>query len=210
MRNDGANEADLVARIVAGETDLFHDLIRPYERMIYLTVFSVVKNETEAEEGAQEVFINAYRHLSSFRGDAKFSTWLVTIAINKGRKRLRQAKAAAEDSIDARSDDNKGDFTPAPLTDWREIPLETLERKEVREALRAAVVELPEIYREVFTLRDLQELNVEETAKALGISPTLVKVRLHRARIMLQKQLVPFLKTTAPARRGFFGVRLWN
>src|SRR5579885_305187 len=193
MRNDGANEADLVARIVAGETDLFHDLIRPYERMIYLTVFSVVKNETEAEEGAQEVFINAYRHLSSFRGDAKFSTWLVTIAINEGRKRLRQAKAAAEDSIDARSDDNKGDFTPAPLTDWREIPLETLERKEVREALRAAVVELPEIYREVFTLRDLQELNVEETAKALGISPTLVKVRLHRARIMLQKQLVPFL-----------------
>ncbi|HKT47631.1 MAG TPA: sigma-70 family RNA polymerase sigma factor [Candidatus Acidoferrales bacterium] len=209
MRNDGANEANLIARIVAGETDLFHDLIRPYERMIYLTVFSVVRNETEAEEGAQEAFINAYRHLSSFRGDAKFSTWLVTIAINEGRKRLRQAKAAAEDSIDAPSDDDK-DFTPAPLTDWREIPLETLERKEVREALRAAVAELPEIYREVFTLRDLEELNVEETAKALGISPTLVKVRLHRARIMLQKRLVPFLKTTAPARRGFFGVRLWN
>ena len=209
MRNDGANEAELIARIVAGETDLFHDLIRPYERMVYLSVFSVVRNETEAEEGAQEAFINAYRHLASFRGDAKFSTWLVTIAINEGRKRLRQAKAAAEDSIDAPSDDDK-DFTPAPLTDWREIPLETLERKEVREALRAAVAELPKIYREVFTLRDLEELNVEETANALGISPTLVKVRLHRARIMLQKRLVPFLKTTAPARRGFFGVRLWN
>jgi RNA polymerase sigma-70 factor (ECF subfamily) len=209
MRNDGANEAELIARIVAGETDLFHDLIRPYERMIYLTVFSVVRNETEAEEGAQEAFINAHRYLSSFRGDAKFSTWLVTIAINEGRKRLRQAKAAAEDSIDAPSDDDR-DFTPAPLTDWREIPLETLERKEVREALSAAVAELPAIYREVFTLRDLEELNVEETAKALGISPALVKVRLHRARIMLQKRLVPFLKTTAPARRGFFGVRLWN
>jgi RNA polymerase sigma-70 factor (ECF subfamily) len=209
MRNDGANEAELIARIVAGETDLFHNLIRPYERMIYLTVFSVVRNETEAEEGAQEAFINAHRYLSSFRGDAKFSTWLVTIAINEGRKRLRQAKAAAEDSIDAPSDDDR-DFTPAPLTDWREIPLETLERKEVREALSAAVAELPAIYREVFTLRDLEELNVEETAKALGISPALVKVRLHRARIMLQKRLVPFLKTTAPARRGFFGVRLWN
>jgi RNA polymerase sigma-70 factor, ECF subfamily len=199
------NEAGLIARILAGEKELFHDLIRPYERMVYLTLFAIVKNETEAEDGAQEAVISAYRHLASFRGDAKFSTWLTTIAINQGRRRLRKAKGAAEESIEEQADSHEGDFTPAPLTDWREIPLEALERKELREALRAAVAELPDIYRQVFVLRDLEEQNIEETAEALGINPGAVKVRLHRARIMLQKRLVPFLKTTAPARKGFFG-----
>ena len=199
------NEAGLIARIVAGEKELFHELIQPYERMVYLTLLSIVKNETEAEDGAQETVISAYRHLASFRGDAKFSTWLTTIAINEGRKRLRKAKNAAEESIEEEVEAHVGDYSPAPLTDWREIPLEALERKELREALRVAVAELPDIYRQVFTLRDLEELNVEETAQALGINPGAVKVRLHRARMMLQKRLVPFLKTTAPARRGFFG-----
>jgi RNA polymerase sigma-70 factor (ECF subfamily) len=173
--------------------------------MVYLTLFAIVKNEAEAEDGAQEAVISAYRHLAGFRAEAKFSTWLTTIAINEGRKRLRKAKGAAEDSIDEQADGEEGDYTPAPLTDWREIPLEALERKELREALRAAVAELPGIYRQVFTLRDLEEFNVEETAQALGVSTSVVKVRLHRARLMLQKRLVPFLKTTAPARRGFFG-----
>ena len=198
-------EAGLIARIVAGEKELFHELIQPYERMVYLTLLSIVKNETEAEDGAQETVISAYRHLASFRGDAKFSTWLTAIAINEGRKRLRKAKNAAEESIEEEVEAHVGDYSPAPLTDWREIPLEALERKELREALRVAVAELPDIYRQVFTLRDLEELNVEETAQALGINPGAVKVRLHRARMMLQKRLVPFLKTTAPARRGFFG-----
>jgi len=183
---------------------LFHDLIRPYEKMVYLTVLSIVKNQADAEDGAQEAVINAYRHLNSFRAEAKFSTWLTMIAINEGRKRLRKAKGAAEDSIEELEGEKEGDYTPAPLTDWREIPLETLERKELREALREAVAELPDIYRQVFTLRDLEELNIEETARALGVNRGIVKVRLHRARIMLQKKLVPFLKTVAPARKGFF------
>ncbi len=202
---DGTNEAGLIARILAGEKELLHELIRPYERMVYLTLFAIVKNEADAEDAAQETVISAYRHLAAFRGDAKFSTWLTSIAINEGRKRLRKAKGAAEESIEEQGEDHEGDFTPAPLTDWREIPLEALERKELREALRSAVAELPDIYRQVFILRDLEELNIEETAQALGINPGAVKVRLHRARMMLQKRLVPFLKTTAPARRGFFG-----
>jgi RNA polymerase sigma-70 factor, ECF subfamily len=199
------NEAGLIAQILAGEKELFHELIRPYERMVYLTLFSIVKNETEAEDGAQEAVISAFRHLASFRGDAKFSTWLTTIAINEGRKRLRKTKGAAENSIEEEEEGHEGDYTPAPLTDWREIPLEALERKELREALRTAVAELPVIYRQVFVLRDLEEQNIEETAQALGINPGAVKVRLHRARMMLQKRLVPFLKKTAPARKGFFG-----
>lgn len=205
MRITETNEAGLIARILSGEKELFHELIRPYERMVYLTLFSIVKNEADAEDGAQEAAINAYRHLTSFRGDAKFSTWLTTIAINEGRKRLRKAKTAAEESIEEQAEGHEGDYTPAPLTDWREIPSEALERKEIREALRGAVAELPDIYRQVFTLRDLEELNVEETAQALGINANVVKVRLHRARILLQKRLVPFLRTTAPSRRWFFG-----
>ena len=199
------NEAGLIARILAGEKELFHELIRPYERMVYLTLFSILKNEMDAEDGAQEAIISSYRHLASFRGDAKFSTWLTSIAINEGRKRLRKAKGAAEDSIDAETEAHEGDYTPAPLTDWREIPLEALERKELRETLRVAVAELPDIYRQVFVLRDMEELNIEETAQALGVNTGVVKVRLHRARLMLQKRLVPYLKTAAPARRGFFG-----
>jgi RNA polymerase sigma-70 factor (ECF subfamily) len=199
------NEAGLIARILGGEKELFHELIRPYERMVYLTLLSIVKNEADAEDGAQEAVINAYKHLASFRGDAKFSTWLTSIAINEGRRRLRKAKSATEESIEEEAEGYEGDYTPAPLTDWREIPLETLERKEIREALRGAVAELPDIYRQVFTLRDLEELNVEETAQALGVTANVVKVRLHRARILLQKRLVPFLKTTALTRRRFFG-----
>src|SRR5258706_5759602 len=132
------NEAGLIARILAGEKELFHDLIRPYERMVYLTLLAIVKNETEAEDGAQEAVISAYRHLASFRGDAKFSTWLTTIAINQGRKRLRQAKGAAEESIEEEADSHVGDFTPAPLTDWRGIELEGLVPQGLPEALRDA------------------------------------------------------------------------
>ena len=205
MQMTETNEGELIARILGGEKELFHELIRPYERMVYLTLFSIVRNEADAEDGAQEAVISAYRHLASFRGEAKFSTWLTTIAINEGRKRLRKAKTAAEESIEEEAEGHEGDYTPAPLTDWREIPLEALERKEIREALRGAVAELPDIYRQVFTLRDLEELSVEETAQALGINSNVVKVRLHRARILLQKRLVPFLRTTAPPRRRFFG-----
>ena len=198
-------EKALIGRILAGETELFHELIRPYERMVYLTILTMVRNEAEAEDGAQEVMINAFRHLKSFRGDAKFSTWLVTIAINEARQRLRKAKMAPQESLDEEPEGKEGDFTPAVLTDWREIPSEALEKKEMRQKLREAVEQLPPIYREVLVLRDLEELNQEETANALGISVTLVKVRLHRARMMLQKLLAPYLKSAAPAKKGFFG-----
>ena len=206
----GRDEAGLIARILAGEKELFHELIRPYERMVYMTVFAIVRNETDAEDGAQDAMVNAYRHLGKFRGESKFSTWLATIAMNEGRQKLRKLKRAKEDSLDEPVQSEEQEITPAPLTDWREIPLEALERQELCEALRDAVAELPGIYRQIFTLRDLDELNVAETAAALGINENMVKVRLHRARMMLQKRLVPFLKTTAPARKGFWGRMPWS
>jgi RNA polymerase sigma-70 factor, ECF subfamily len=201
-------EKGLISRILGGEVNLFHELIRPYERMVYLAVFAMVKNEAEAEDGAQEVMISAYRHLRSFRGDSKFSTWLVTIAMNEGRKRLRKTKAAGLESLDDDKEEHEGDFTPVALTDWREIPLAALEKKELREKVREAVQGLPEIYREVVVLRDLEELNQEETAAALDIPISLVKVRLHRGRMMLQKKLVPYLKARPAipvAKKGFLG-----
>jgi len=204
------DEAGLIARILAGEKELFHDLIRPYERMVYVTVYAIVRNESEAEDCAQDAMVNAYRHLGKFRGEAKFSTWLATIAMNEGRQKLRRLKRAKEDSLDAPVEGEEQEITPAPLTDWREIPLEALERRELREQLRTAVAELPEIYRQIFTLRDLDELNVAETAAALGINVNMVKVRLHRARIMLQKRLAPVLETAAPARKGFWGRMPWS
>jgi RNA polymerase sigma-70 factor, ECF subfamily len=204
------NERELIARILAGEKELFHELIRPYERMVFLTTLAIVKNETDAEDCAQDAMVNAYRHLSKFRGDSKFSTWLTTIALNEARQRLRRLKRSKEDSLDEPIEGEEQDITPAPLTDWREIPLEALERQELRVALREAVAELPDIYRQIFVLRDIDELNVAETAATLGINENMVKVRLHRARMMLQKRLAPILRTSAPARKGFWGRMPWN
>lgn len=206
----GRNEPELIARILGGERELFHELIRPYERMAYLTALAIVKNPTDAEEAAQDGLVNAYRHLARFRGEAKFSTWLVTIVVNEARQKLRKAKRAREESLEGTLGGEDREVSPAFLTDWREIPSEALERKELRQALRDAVGELPALYREVFTLRDLEGLNVRETAEALGVNENVVKVRLHRARMMLQKRLVPFLTSAAPARKGFWGRMPWS
>jgi RNA polymerase sigma-70 factor, ECF subfamily len=200
-------ERDLITRILAGETELFHELIRPCERMVYLTALAMLKVEAEAEDATQEAMLKAFRALRSFHGDAKFSTWLVAITLNECRRRLRIAKRAPQELLEQGTEQGGaepgGDFTPAVLTDWREIPLEALERKEIRQALVEAVGELPPIYRQVFTLRDIEELDVRETAEVLEVSANVVKVRLHRARMLLQKRLAPLLKASMPGRRGW-------
>jgi RNA polymerase sigma-70 factor, ECF subfamily len=186
------HETALIAAILAGEREKFHDLIRPYERQVYLTALSLVKDETEAEDVAQEAVLRAYHKLASFRGDAKFSTWLIAITLNEARTRLREQRRASFDSLD--SHDAEGDYTPAALTDWREIPSEALERQEIRALMRQAVADLPDAFRQVVILRDMEELSVSETADVLGISIALVKVRSHRARLLLQKRLAPLLR----------------
>src|SRR5258705_12998327 len=123
-------EKVLISRIIAGETDLFHELIRPYERMVYLSVLTMLRNEQEAEDASQEVMINAFRHLKSFRGDAKFSTWLVTIAMNEARQRLRKAKAAQFESLDESKEEREGDVRRAVLTDWLCRRIQGLGKKE--------------------------------------------------------------------------------
>jgi RNA polymerase sigma-70 factor (ECF subfamily) len=194
------DEAQIIASILVGNTHEFHDLIRPYERSVYVMALSLLHNEADAEDATQEAFLKAFRKLAHFRGEAKFSTWLISIVLNEARSRLRSGKTIKMESLDE-PPEGQGHVTPALLRDWREIPSEALERKEVRSLLQQAVTDLPLIYREVFLLRDVEELSVNESAYALGITVASVKVRLHRARIMLQKRLVPQLKRVNPKRR---------
>lgn len=198
-------EAELISRILAGERHLFHDLVRPYEKSVYFAAFSVLQNEHDAEDAAQETVLKALKNLQHFRAEARFSTWLVSIAINEARARLRHARVLKFESVDEPAEENEEGFTPAVLSDWREIPLEALERKELREMLQLAIASLPETYREVLILRDVQELNIAETAAVLGVSEGVVKTRLLRARLMMQKILAPQLATKHGS-RGLFGI----
>ena len=198
-------EAECIRRILAGERHLFHDLIRPCERAIYFLLLSLLRNGAEAEDAAQETAIKVYLNLKSFRGDSQFRTWVLSIARNEGLGRLRKAENRREDSLDAVTDEQTGDYTPAILTSWREVPSESLEQKELGATLRQAIEGLPEIYRNVVLLRDIEEMDVRETATALGITEGAVKVRLHRARAQLQRELAPKLGGFAPRRKGLFG-----
>jgi len=201
--------ARIIARILAGEAHLFHELIRPVERPVFLMLFMLLRDEADAEDAAQETFIKVYRNLHNFRGDSKFSTWVLSITRNEGLGLLRKRAAHPEEPLEPVLDESSGDFTPALLTDWRELPPEALEREQLRACLCRAILQLPPIYREVVQLRDVDEFDVQETANILGISPGSVKVRLHRARMMLQKELVPQLRAFAPqSKRKWFGRRV--
>jgi len=193
----------MISRILAGERELFYELIKPYERTVFITAYSVVRNEADAEEVSQEAMLKAYRGLSGFRGHSKFSTWLVTIALNESRMKLRRSRQGCEVSFEEFVDDTDGDFTPAVLTDWREIPSEALDRKEMRDMLQRALGELPLKYREVLVMRDVREMNIAETAEMLGITQAMVKTRLFRARLMMQKQVAPQLR--AHGKKGVRG-----
>ena len=188
----------MITRILAGERELFHELIRPYERGLYVAAYSIVQHEADAEDIAQEAVIKAYKGLKHFRGDAKFSTWLMAITLNEARSRYRQAKSIQFDSLDER-EEAKGDYTPSILADWRYIPSEQLERKELRQALQDALAKLSPQYREVIVMRDVRGMSITETAAATGANEGLVKTRLFRARLTMQKLLAPQL---APKQRG--------
>ena len=196
-------DAELIARILSGERELFHELVRPYEKSVYFATFSILQNEQDAEDAAQETVLKALKNLRNFRAEAKFSTWLISIAVNDARARLRHARLLKFESIDETPPDEDGGFTPSVISDWREVPLQALERKELRALLQKAIACLPEIYREVLLLRDVEEFSIAEAATALDVSEGVVKTRLLRARLMMQKLLAPQL---ASKRSGLFGL----
>jgi len=194
-RSDPAqeHEAVLIGRIRGGETELFYELIRPYERRVFVIAFTILRNEEDAEDAAQDAFLKAFKHLGQFRSESRFSTWLIQVAINEARLRQRKSHLEIMRPIEDRENED-GSYTPHDFTDWREIPSEALERKEIREKLVAALASLAQKYREVFVLRDVEHMSIEDTAQALGISAGAVKTRLLRARLMLRDLLSPGLE----------------
>lgn len=205
-----ANEADLIRRVCAGEKEAFYALVRPYEKAVFTAAMSILNNQADAEEVAQEAVLKAFSNLSRFRGEAKFSTWLVQITINEARLKLRKDRRHLYESVDEPKSDEEGDYFPKDFADWREIPSETLQRNELRDALKRALAGLPQKYREVLILRDIQHLSIEETAQVLGISTGNVKTRLLRARLQMRDALAPgFDGSWATGKQEYEKVRPW-
>jgi RNA polymerase sigma-70 factor (ECF subfamily) len=186
------HEAALIGRIQRGERELFYELIRPYEKSVFVIAFTILRNEADAEDAAQDAFLKAFKYLAQFRSESRFSTWLIQVAINEARLRLRRSHLEIMQPIEDQENED-GTYTPRDFADWREIPSEALERKEIREKLIAALGSLAQKYREVFVLRDVERMSIEDTAQALGISAGAVKTRLLRARLMLRDLLSPGL-----------------
>jgi RNA polymerase sigma-70 factor (ECF subfamily) len=185
----GAPDAEtrLIERIVAGDRALFSELIQPYRRSVYGTAYAVLRDPADAEEAAQETALKAFAHLGELRSGVTFKAWLLQIALNEARQRLRKNRRHLHEPIGKEeADEDAPALDPA---DARELPSETLERKETRRAITEALGTLREPYREVFILRDIQGLNVAETARALRVNAAVVKTRLRRARLQMREKL---------------------
>jgi len=185
-----SHEQDLIRRVQNGERDKFYELVKPYERRVYSAAYAILRNPADAEEVAQEAILKAFANLRQFRAESRFSTWLIQIAVNEARMRRRKDHPEIMQPI-GEYQDEEGLYTPRDFADWREIPSEALERSEVRKMLLEALASLGAKYREVFVLRDIQHMSIEEVADALGISQASVKTRLLRARLMLRDLLAP-------------------
>lgn len=183
-----SHELELIDRVQRGENQLFYDLVRPYERRVFAAAMAILRNESDAEDVAQEAMLKALRAIRQFRADARFSTWLIQITVNEALMRRRRERSGVMEALEQRPDE-EGQYRPRDFADWREIPSEALERKEIRQRLAQALASLDRKYREVFVLRDMEQLNIQETADALGISIASVKTRLLRARLMLRDLL---------------------
>jgi len=208
----GARERDLIASVQGGQNELFYELVRPYERRVYAAALAILRNQHDAEDAAQDAMLKAFANIRQFRAEARFSRWLIQITVNEALMRRRRERTVPMEGLDDRRDggrNEESEYAPRDFADWREIPSEALERKEVRQRLEEALGTLDRKYREVFMLRDMEHLNIQETAEALGITVASVKTRLLRARLMLRDLLaagweqgwfsrLPFEKGTKP------------
>ncbi|HYG99743.1 MAG TPA: sigma-70 family RNA polymerase sigma factor [Terriglobales bacterium] len=206
---DSSAESVLIQRVCDGDKEAFYELVRPYERAIYLAAKSVLGNEADAEEAAQEAVLKAFTHIRNFRAESKFSTWLIQITINEARMKLRKQHRQLYDSLDEPTSDEQGDYWPRDYADWREIPSEALQLKQLREALNKALNSLEPKYREVLVLRDIQQMSVAETATVLGLSEANVRTRLHRARLQMRDALAPGIDGAWIRGRDWERVRPW-
>lgn len=210
--DEAATGSALIQRILAGEKDLFHDLIRPYERGFFLLAFSILRHQDDAEETVQQAMVKIFTHLAQLTETDRFKQWAMRVVENEAKMYWRKRRQHLYESIDQESAETPDDrpFYPKQFADWRDVPGDAMEQSEVREAVAKALAKLPGIYREVFVLRDMQHLDVAETVEVLGISESAVKVRLHRARLMLRESLAPiFAKPRGSVWTRWKGVNPW-
>jgi RNA polymerase sigma-70 factor (ECF subfamily) len=181
----------LIERLRAQEEAACEELVRAHSGRLLSVARRMLRNEEDARDAVQEGFVSAFRAIQRFNGDCRLSTWLHRIVVNAALMKIRTRSRRPEESIE--------DILPRfledghhaePTSDWGSASA-LLERRETRERVRAAIDQLPESYRTVLILRDIEELDTAETAQLLGLTPNTVKIRLHRARQALAKVLEP-------------------
>jgi RNA polymerase sigma-70 factor (ECF subfamily) len=187
---DDADEGALVARLRAGDGAAFEQLLRTHGGRLLIVARRFLRNEEDARDAVQDAFVSAFRAIHDFDGRARLGTWLHRILVNAALQKLRTQQRRPEQQMD--------DFLPAFLEDghranpgprWSESAAQVLERRETRALVRSCIDRLPEAYRIVLLLRDIDEVDTDETARLLGINTGAVKTRLHRARQALRTLL---------------------
>jgi RNA polymerase sigma-70 factor (ECF subfamily) len=195
---DRTQDRQLIARLQAGDDSAVQDLADRYGSRIYQLALRHMKNREDAEEVAQDVLMKVYRKVGAFRGDAALSSWIYRITFNTAMSRLRTSRLARaadqerERALAAETSSNPGARSARQPADWSRMPDESLLRLQLREAVTAAIEDLPEIYREPVVLRDIQGLSTEEASSRLRVKDQTLKSRLHRGRLMLRERLRAF------------------
>lgn len=185
----------LVEASLRGDIAAFEELVRRYDRKLLRISQQMTQNLEDAQEAVQESFLKAYQKLDQFRGNSKFSTWLIRIVLNESFMKLRKRRVS---ELPLEYEGSDGDSPPLDLADWSPNPEQLCSRKELREILRGALEALPPSLRVVFVLRDIEELSIKETATILELHPSAVKARHFRARLQLREKLTGHFKLSAP------------
>ncbi len=179
------SDEEVVHRVRNGETALFEILVRRYNQRLYRVARAILGDDSEAEDVVQEAHVRAYQHLNQFTGQAKYSTWLTKIAAHEALARARRRdRFVAIDSVPEPNND-----TMTARTSKQPTPEQQALVKELRGLLEASINALPETYRLVFMLREIEGMSTVETAESLGITEETVKTRLHRAKALLRREL---------------------
>ncbi len=189
------DDTDLVRKIVAGQADLFYDLVARYEQKLYNFGLRLCKDESDSEDLVQETFLNVFKYLNSFRFETKFKNWLYRIATSVCIKKRRKSKFAPDRELSLEEFiPGEGQPIPTQIPQWASMPLDQVLNEELAGMIRRATKELPDKYRIVFVLRDIEGFTTEETAQILDITTTNSKVRLHRARLFMREQLKAYFE----------------
>lgn len=200
---DALTDQEVVTRVLAGELSLFEVVMRRYNRRLYRAVRSILGRDHEAEDVVQDAYVRAYANLHQFEGRASFATWLTRIAINEALARKRNQSRIVE--IDSIEDSGEAEMKYLKST-ARDPEQETIARS-VATMLESAVDSLPDTYRAVFMLREIEELSTAETAECLALTEEAVKVRLHRGRALLRREIYKLTGEASPAAFQFAGPR---